>query len=200
MIRGLILAIVMFAVGAAGAVALHQARTSASAPSVGTGPAPGFELTAANGRAFALEDLRSKVVVLSFAFTACTDICPVAIHKFAWMQEELGPQFGADVQFVTITLDPEHDTAEVLAEYADRIGADPRGWSFLTGSPARIREITDRYGVYARSNDEGVVEHILLTSLIDRDGVIRTQYLGERFSAKEMLGDLRALIAGGSPA
>jgi len=195
MIRGAILVAVMFAVGAAGAMVVHQLGGSAPPPAAGTGPAPEFSLTATDGRGLALSDLRGKVVALSFAFTACSDICPVAIHKLIWMQDELGAEFGKDVHFVTITLDPEHDTTEVLADYADQIGAEPGGWSFLTGTPGQIREITRRYGVYARPDPDGVIEHILLTSLIDRDGVIRVQYLGERFEAAKMLGDLRALVA-----
>lgn len=200
MIRSILFTALTFAVGAAGAYTLRQAQSPAAMHAVGTGPAPGFELTAVDGRALALEDLRGKVVVLSFAFTTCTDICPVAIYKLTWIMDELGAQFGNDVHFVTVTVDPERDTPDVLAEYADHMGADPRGWSLLTGPPNRIREVTERYGVFVRPNDAGQVEHILLTSLIDREGVIRTQYLGERFAAEEMLGDVRALIAGEPPA
>lgn len=196
MIRSILFTALMFAVGAAGALVARHSGLFDAAPAVGTGPAPGFELTAQDGHRLALADLRGKAVVLSFAFTRCGDICPVAIYKLIWMQDELGPVFGEGVQFVTVTVDPEHDTPAVLADYAETIGARTEGWSFLTGPADRVAEVARRYGVYAKPAGEEGVDHILLTSLIDRDGVIRVQYLGERFDADEMLADIRALIAG----
>jgi protein SCO1/2 len=196
MIRTALAVVVMFGVGAAGAYAVRQAQSPPEGPAVGTGSAPGFELIQTDGAPLALDDLRGMVVLLSFAFTRCGDICPVAISKLTWIQDEFGAAFGDDVHFVTVTVDPGHDAPEVLANYADQIGADPRGWSFLTGTEGQIRRVARSYGVYAASAKKGLVDHILLTSLIDRDGVIRMQYLGEHFDAEEMLGDLRVLIAG----
>jgi len=195
-IRALFLAATMLAVGAAGGVALRRPAPVTGDLAAGVGPAPGFDLTRQDGSSLSLEDLRGKAVVLSFAFTTCGDICPVAIYKLVWMQDQLGEAFGRDVHFVTITVDPVHDTADVLAEYAETIGADTGGWSFLTGRPDLVAQVVRRYGIYAKPATEGGIEHILLTSLIDREGVISVQYLGERFDAKEMLGDLRALMAG----
>lgn len=196
MIRTVLAVAIMFTLGAAGTYALRQPQETPEAPAVGTGPAPAFELMATDGALLSLDDLRGKVVLLSFAFTRCGDICPVAIYKLTWMQDKFGAAFGDNVHFVTITVDPGHDTAPVLADYADQIGADPRGWSFLTGTAHEIRQVARSYGIYAAPAKDDQVAHILLTSLIDRDGVIRMQYLGERFDAEEMLGDLMALIAG----
>jgi len=200
MMRTLVAIVTMLAVVAVGAVVVRQFALgddpvpAAVAAAAAGDLAPSFVLTDQDGREVALADLGGKVVVVSFVFTRCADICPVAIYKLVWIQDELGARFGRDVGFVTITIDPEHDTAPVLAEYADQVGADPAGWRFLTGPEKRIREITRRYGVYAKPDETGSVNHILLTSLVDRDGVIRLQYLGERFDAKEMLADLRALL------
>lgn len=186
----------MFALGAVGAYSLQESRNPQPVHAVGTGRAPNFELVSSDGDVVSLHGLRGQVVVLTFGFTRCGDICPMAIHKFTWMQDELGDAFGKDVKFVMITVDPEYDTPQVLSQYADQIGANPDRWSFLTGSPSEIETITQKYGVYATATEEGLVEHILLTSLIDREGDIGTQYLGERFEVKEMLSDLRTLLAG----
>ena len=110
------------------------------------------------------------------------------------MQTKLGSDFGARVFFLSVTVDPGHDTPAVLKGYARAHGANPAGWAFLTGTPAEIRDVARRYGVYVRKSPGGDVEHTFLTSLIDRDGVLRVQYLGVRFDPDELLSDVRRLL------
>ena len=94
----------------------------------------------------------------------------------------------------SVTVEPEVDTPAVLAAYSQRFGADPAGWSFLTGSSAEISDVVRRYGAFAKRLKPGEVDHLFLTSLIDRRGMLRVQYLGYRFDADEMLRDLRSLL------
>ena len=93
------------------------------------GPAPQFTLTSQDGKPVALVDLRGKVVVVAFIYTQCPDICPMLTQKMVEIQDELGADFGPKVAFVSISLDPEHDTPEVLKDYAQFWGAKPEGWS-----------------------------------------------------------------------
>lgn len=159
------------------------------------GAAPDFMLTAQDGSTFSTTDLRGKVVAVNFVFTRCGEVCPLATDKMAGIQQELGDAFGRDVYFVSVTVDPEHDTPAVLAEYARAFDSDLSGWAFLTGAPTAIREVARSYGVVYRQPPDGEVEHILLTSLIDREGILRVQYMGERFDPSELLHDLRDLMA-----
>ena len=159
------------------------------------GPTRDFTLTAQDGAAFSMADLRGKVVALNFVFTRCTDVCPIATAKMVQIQHALGEQFGRDVFFVSVTVDPEHDTPEVLARYARALGCDPSAWAFLSGSPAAIRGVARSYGVFHDRRSGGAVDHSLLTSLVDREGMLRVQYMGERFDARELLHDLRDLVA-----
>jgi protein SCO1 len=110
-------------------------------------PAPGFTLTSQDGAQVALADFRGKVVAVTFIYTLCTDTCPVLTPMMSFVQDRLGRDFGEKIVFVSITVDPERDTPEVLKEYAQAFGADLGGWAFLTGSPATIREVTRGYGV-----------------------------------------------------
>jgi protein SCO1/2 len=152
--------------------------------------APPFALHAQDGRPLALADLRGKVVVLDFIFTSCTDTCPLQTRKLARLRTELGPQ----AYFVSITLDPQRDTPAALQAYARRQGADLVHWAFLTGNPAQIREIARGYGVIAgRSGPDGLT-HNALTSVIDRAGVLRVQYIGARYDPAELGADVRSLI------
>jgi len=141
-----------------------------------------------------LRDLRGKVVAVTFIYASCTDTCPLLTAKMAALQAKLGPEFGSRVFFASVTVDPERDTPAVLRRYALAHGANPGGWAFLTGSPAEIRDVERRYGVYARKNPAGDVDHTFLTSLIDRNGILRVQYLGVRFDPDELLGDVQSLL------
>ena len=163
-------------------------------------PAPSFELVSQDNSPFELKNTEGKTVLLSFAFTRCRDICPASIYKFVWMQDEIGSEFGKSFHFVTISLDPEYDTPEILRKYAQQIGADTENWTFLTGSSTEINRLTKLYGVFARPGQDGQIVHILLTSLIDKDGLIRVQYAGDRFDPEEMINDLRDIAKGDWPA
>jgi hypothetical protein len=105
----------------------------------------------------------------------------------ATLQRRLGADFGSRVRFVSVTVEPEIDTPAVLTAYAKRYDADLAGWSFLTGSSAEIGDVVRRYGAYSRKVKPGDVDHLFLTSLVDRQGMLRVQYLGYRFEPEEML-------------
>jgi protein SCO1/2 len=158
------------------------------------GPAPPFALTSQDGKRVALADLHGMVVAVAFIYTGCPDICPLLTQKMAQVQEELGPDFGTKVAFVSITLDPEHDTPAVLKDYAQAWGAKPGAWLFLTGSLAAVRDVTRRYGVFFLKKEDGSVDHTQLTSLVDAKGEMRVQYLGARFNPDEFRHDLLSLV------
>ena len=170
----------------------HEAKGAARLAKIG--PAPEFTLTTQEGGRLSLRDLRGKVVAVTFVYASCADTCPLLTAKLAGIQAKFGPEFGSRVFFASVTVDPERDTPEVLKRYAEAHGANPAGWAFLTGSPAEIRDVERRYGIYARKNPRGDVDHTFLTSLIDRDGILRVQYLGVRFDPDELLGDLKSLL------
>ena len=157
------------------------------------GLAPPFALTASTGERVALADLRGKVLAVTFIFTTCTATCPILTAKMAEIQRRLGPDFGPRIAFVSITVDPLNDTPERLRDYATAHGANVPGWRFLTGKPDEVSEVLRRYGVYAKKAESGQVDHLFLTSLIDKAGLLRVQYLGTRFDTGEMLSDLQKL-------
>lgn len=157
------------------------------------GPAPAFALTSQDGVTVRLADLRGKVVAVTFIYTLCTATCPVLTPMQVLVQDRLGREFGSSIAFVSITLDPDHDTPELLRLYAQTYGADLGGWAFLTGSPEDIRDLTARYGLFSRRDASGAVDHSLLTSIVDRRGFLRVQYLGTRFDPEEFWHDLLRL-------
>lgn len=180
-----------------GAVSLASGVGSAAGKPDGLpriGPAPEFSLATQDGARLSLTDLRGKVVAVTFIYASCVDTCPLLTAKMAGLQRRLGRDFGPKVFFASITVDPERDTPEVLKRYAEVHGANLAGWAFLTGTPAEIREVAKRYGIYYKKQARGDVDHTFLTSLVDQMGTLRVQYLGVRFDPDELRRDLESLL------
>ena len=160
------------------------------------GPAPEFTLTTQDGQQLSLTELRGKVVAVTFIYASCTDTCPLLTAKMTGLQAALGADFGPKVFFLSITVDPERDTPAVLQRYAQAHGVNFAGWAFLTGTPAKIRQVARQYGIYYKKTARGDVDHTFLTSLVDQSGTLRVQYLGVRFDPDELLRDLQTLVRG----
>jgi len=95
------------------------------------GRVPDFSFIERSARRITLADLVGKVWIVNFFYTECTDTCPLQSANMARLQAALSAE--PDVRLVSISVDPEHDTPEVLSEYAARFRADPERWLFLTG-------------------------------------------------------------------
>ena len=180
-----------------GPAAGHPTAEGGRLPRIG--PAADFALTTQDGAQLRLQDLRGKVVVVTFVYASCTDTCPILTAKLASLQKPLGADLGTRVVFLAVTVDPERDTPAALRDYAERHGVRSPGWEFLTGAPAEIQAVARRYGVYARRGPGGDVDHTFLTSIVDRRGMLRVQYMGIRFDPGEFLTDLRSVLQEGPP-
>ena len=89
--------------------------------------------------------MKGKIVLINFLFTDCDAICPLMTENLAHVQELLGPRVGTEIFMASITLQPEHDTPEVLAAYAKTYGIGP-GWDLLTGKKDDIELLRHRLG------------------------------------------------------
>ena len=159
------------------------------------GPAVDFSLTDQSGAVFRMADLKGKVVAINFIFTRCTHVCPMATGKMVGIQRELGESFARDVHFVSVSIDTLYDSPEVLSSYSQALGVNSSGWSFLLGTVEEVKSVAMNYGVFFMQQTDESVDHNLLTTLIDRSGNMRVQYMGEQFDPNEMLDDIRGLIS-----
>jgi protein SCO1/2 len=90
--------------------------------------------------------LKGKAVAINAIYTSCTDTCPLETARLVQLQRVLGDRMGRDIFFYSISIDPEHDTPEVLKAYMAKFGVGP-GWQFLTGKPEDIKLVTKNLGL-----------------------------------------------------
>jgi protein SCO1 len=155
--------------------------------------APEYALLNQEGNRFDSTKLHGKVVVLNFIFTTCTDVCPLFTANLAELQRTLKNE-QSNVFLVSITTDPEVDSPKVLKSYAQRYGADFQNWAFLTGSESQLKQIWKGFDVRVIKKGRGLVQHTSLTTVIDRQGIRRFNFFGEKWPLKDLLRDTSALL------
>jgi protein SCO1/2 len=160
-------------------------------------PVPDFSLLDQDRRPFHLSSVRGKVVLVTFIYTTCPDICPLLTAKFADIQRKFKSEGRNDHFLLSITTDPEVDTPKVLKSYGQRFEADFHSWAFLTGDKKDLSEVWRSFGVYVRKRGKGLIEHTGLTTLIDRQGIRRIDYYGDSWTEKEVLKDIASLAKEG---
>ncbi len=104
--------------------------------------------------------IKGKIVVVSFIFTSCKDLCPLTIARLAEVRNRLGDAVGRDVFFVTVSIEPEKDTPAALKAYAETFQTG-QGWQFLTGNPDEIKEIRSKFGELSRNKSQHNAEVVL---------------------------------------
>jgi protein SCO1/2 len=156
-------------------------------------PAPEFALVDQDGRPVTLDSLRGQVVLLDFVYTHCPGPCPILTGTHVAVQRALPPELAPKVRFVSISLDPGRDTPEALRRYAEAHGADLARWSFLTGEPGTVEDVLQRYGVGATPAENGEIEHLVVTYLIDAEGRVARRFAGLEHRAEALVAALGAV-------
>ena len=154
---------------------------------------PDFTLTDQDGKSFHFASARGKLVLVTFVFTTCPDVCPLFTANFAGIQRSLNEKKVNDYLLLTITTDPERDSTAVLKDYAGRFKADLKRWSFLAGTRTELSKVWKAFGVNVTKTDAGQVQHTSFTTLIDRQGKRRVDYYGDKWQEKEILKDIQWL-------
>ena len=152
---------------------------------------PSFSLIDQTGQTVNLSDFRGKVVVVDFIYTRCPlpDVCPRLSANFASVSKKLR---GRDVEFLSITIDPQYDTPEVLTEYARRWQAG-ESWKFLTGTTEKIQEVAGLFGLVYWA-EEGSITHSVATAVIGRDGTLVAKIDGARYRPDQLLALVESVM------
>ena len=114
---------------------------------------PNVPLTTQDGVPVRFYDdlIKGKIVAINLIYTTCKYACPLETARLSQVAKLLGDRMGRDVFFYSITIDPDHDTPEVLKEYAAKYQAGP-GWTFLTGKQQDIELVSKKLGLYTEPN------------------------------------------------
>ena len=153
---------------------------------------PDFALYDQDARVVQSTRFRGKQVMLNFIFTRCpvATMCPAATAKMMQTQRLAREAGVANLELVSITLDPDYDTPGVLKEYAQQRGIDTSNFSFLTGPEAAIKDLLVQFGVIAESEGD-LIKHTLATLLIDADGRIAHRTDGSVWEPKEFVAKMK---------
>ena len=157
---------------------------------------PDLTLTDQNGRAISLASLKGKPVLFDFIYTTCPGPCLVLTTRMKAIADELGPALASKAWFVSITVDPEHDSPAALRAYAKEQGADRAGWLFLAGTPADVDRVMAQFELKRSRAADGTVDHVLEFFLVGADGRPLLQYLASDVNPAKIAGDVRDAIAG----
>lgn len=135
---------------------------------------PDFTLKSHTGQPVSLSDYRGKLVMLYFGYTFCPDVCPATLVEVSGAMEILGEE-ADEVQLIMISVDPERDTPERLAEYVSYFDPSFLG---LTGTPEEIARIATLYGIYYEANEGSaatgyLIDHTATITVIDEDGHVK---------------------------
>ena len=138
------------------------------------GPVPQFILTNQDNQRISNKDYQGKVFLVEFFFSTCPTICPIMNQNMRVIDDLFynNPQFG----IVSITINPEFDTPEVLKKHAEDLGVKSKDWNFLTGDQEYIHELSNKgFNIYTGQNSKvaGGFEHSGLFALVDKKGNIR---------------------------
>lgn len=159
---------------------------------------PDFALYNQKGEVAQAARWRGKQVMLNFIYTRCpiATMCPLATEKMRETQRRAKEAGVPNIEFVSITLDPEYDTPGVLKEYAEVRGIDTTNFSFLTGPEGAIKDLLRQFGVLAEL-DAGaptpvpLIKHTLTTLLINEEGRIAWRADGSQWSPEEFVGKMK---------
>lgn len=143
------------------------------------GAAPDFAYQDIDGNEVSMSSLNGKVRLVYFFYTNCPDVCPPTTFMLSQVQDKLKEEdaFGKSVDIVSVTIDPERDTPDVLRKFGDKFKADYAGWKFLRGDEADTADLATKYGLAAIKGPDGFFSHANLIVLVDKKGRMREQIL-----------------------
>ncbi|MEN1969389.1 SCO family protein [Lentibacillus sp. N15] len=144
-----------------------------------------METAFANDYSFA--DMPKKVRLIEFIYTNCPDVCPTTTLEMSKLRQKLMKQgvFGDEVEFITITIDPKHDTKQKLKNYASNfeVTSENDGWTFLRGTDEDTKKVADALGFLYRDPGTGDIIHSTFTYFLDQNNNLVEQFpMGKGFN------------------
>lgn len=151
---------------------------------------PDIKLIDQYGQTVSLASLKGKPVLFDFFYTTCPGPCLMLTARMRSVAQQLGASLGSNVSFVSVTVDPERDSAPQLLAYAKEQRANQKGWLFLTGTPAQIDQVMARFKLVRQRESDGSVDHVLEFFLVGPEGHLLYQYLASEVHSERIASDI----------
>ena len=146
--------------------------------------------------------IKGKIGVVGYIFTNCYDICPMTTHNMQLIQDEVKKNNIPDIEFISISFDPDYDKPAVLKKYAKLLNLDLSNWSLLTADKYTIKDLMRKSNVIVVKTDSTIYDngtktyyfaHTDRIKLIDKNGIVRKNYTGSKIRIREILNDIKTL-------
>ena len=154
--------------------------------------APPLALRDVDGSAPTLAGQRGKLVLVTFLYTNCPDVCPLIAQNLNAALRALSPAQRRDVRVLAVSVDPKGDTAAAVRAYEQKLELLPE-FHYLIGTRPQLKRVWTAWNVLAVQSSPDVVDHVAYTALIDRDGKQRVLY-PTQLRARQVIHDLRLLL------
>lgn len=192
--RSLFIALIALLALTAATIALYRVAMPTEPPLPMLGDTPNFSFTDQDSRPFGLANLNGKVWVIDFVYTTCPGPCPVMSRNLAMLHRSYA--LDDRVRFVTVTVDPEIDSPQVLKDYAAAHAARTDRWVFLTSDSIAIHHLA--YGGFKIGDKDDPIFHSTRFALVDGRGRIRGYYDGTNDEAvARLFRDVAGLLKEG---
>lgn len=136
---------------------------------------PDFELTDQNSKIITNKDMLGKVYLVEFFFSKCPTICPVMNSNMKYIDETINSK---DFGIISISIDPENDTPEVLKNHAKKLGTRSKNWHFLSGDRDYIGKLADQFDIFVgdKEDESESLNHSGMIALVDKEGNLRSRF------------------------
>jgi protein SCO1/2 len=166
--------------------AAHELAIGDAAPAIS-----GFD---DRGKSWNLSDFHGRVVAMTFIYTRCPlpTYCPLMSHNFSAARtilERLTKNSTERFEFLSLSLDASHDSADILTQYAKTFRSEPKGWLFATANNDQLRTFADAVGLEFRATPSAI-DHNLRTVVIDREGRVRKIFRGNAWTPQELASEM----------
>ena len=189
--RKFLITLSLFTFAAITSIALLGANAESKVTLPVLGQISNFKLYDARANEFSLKELKGKVFVTDFIFTTCSGICPIMTRNLKGIHDDF--KTNANIHFVSITVNPEVDSPQVLSDYAKKYEIDSGRWHFLTGSRESISDLAVKGFKIGSVTD--LVFHSAYLVLADKKAQIRGYYEGTNpEEVKKLKADIQRLL------
>lgn len=147
--------------------------------------------------------MRGKINVVGYIFTNCVDVCPLTTNNMRLIQDKVKQEKIPNVEFISISFDPDVDKPSVLKSFAKVRDLDLTNWHFLTGSQTTTDSLMKDVGMVIIKSDSTLYENGFKTyyyvhtdriQLVDQYGILRRNYIGSKIRFSEIMNDIKTLL------